>query len=95
MKRGSLVTVPLKGDYGKPRPALLIQSDFFCEHPSVKILPVTSEIRETPLFRYTLKPSEVNGLKKISQVMIDKLHTISKERVGLPFGQLKKMSYWI
>ena len=48
MKRGDLVTIALQGDYGKPRPALVIQSDLFSEHPSVVILPVTSELRDTP-----------------------------------------------
>lgn len=51
MRRGDLVTIALQGDYGKPRPALIVQSDLFNEHPSVTILPVTSELRETPLFR--------------------------------------------
>ena len=60
MKRGDLVTIALQGDYGKPRPALVIQSDLFSEHPSVVILPVTSELRDTPLFRVTIAPNEVN-----------------------------------
>lgn len=90
IKRGDLVTVSLRGDYGKPRPALVIQSDLFAEHPSVTILPVTSEIRETPLFRYTVKASEVNGLMKTSQVMIDKLHTVTREQIGTRFGRLNR-----
>jgi mRNA interferase MazF len=66
MKRGDPVTIALQGDYGKPSPALVIQSDLFDEHPSVTILPVTSELRDTPLFRITLKPSDENGLSKLS-----------------------------
>ncbi len=50
MRRGDLVTVALQGDLGKPRPALVIQSDLFDAHPSVAILPLTSEMRDTPLF---------------------------------------------
>ena len=57
MKRGDLVTVSLPGAYGKPRPALIIQSNLFDDHPSVTVLPITSELRETPLFRITLEPS--------------------------------------
>ncbi len=88
MKRGDLVTVSLSGDYGKPRPALIIQSDFFDEHPSVTILPITSEIRDTPLFRITIEPHEVNGLQRPSQVMVDKAHTVSSEKIGKRFGRL-------
>jgi mRNA interferase MazF len=71
MKRGDLVTVSLPGNYGKPRPALVIQSDLFDEHPSVTILPITSELRETPLFRITIEPNNENGLRKRSQVMVE------------------------
>jgi mRNA interferase MazF len=92
MKRGDLVTVSLPGDYGKPRPALIIQSDLFDEHPSVTILPITSELRETPLFRITLEPSKENGLRKRSQVMIDKAHTVLREKLISSFGILDDAS---
>ena len=88
MKRGDLVTIALQGDYGKPRPALVIQSDFFDVHPSVTVLPVTSELRETPLFRVTLEPGAANGLQKPSQVMVDKAVTVARERIGESFGHL-------
>lgn len=88
MKRGDLVTVSLSGDYGKPRPALIIQSDFFSDHPSITLLPITSEIRETPLFRIRIEPNEKNCLRAISQIMIDKTHTVAKEKVSAPFGFL-------
>ena len=55
MKRGALVTIALSGGYGKPRPALIIQSDFFDAHPSITVLPVTSELREAPLFRIRVR----------------------------------------
>lgn len=88
-RRGDLVTVSLPGDYGKPRPALVIQADFFNEHPSVTILPVTSELRQTPLFRVLVKPSSENGLRKPSQLMVDKTHTVPREKVGETFGRLE------
>ncbi len=88
MKRGDLATIALQGEYGKPRPALVIQSDLFSEHPSVTILPVTSELRQAPLFRIQVEPTIENGLKKRSQVMVDKAQTIPSEKVGLPFGRL-------
>lgn len=88
MKRGDLVTVALQGDYGKPRPALVIQSDLFGEHPSVTILPVTSDLRDTPLFRIEVLPGSDNGLHLPSQIMVDKAQTVSRDRVGPPFGHL-------
>lgn len=87
MNRGSLVTVALQGDYGKPRPALVIQSDLFNEHPSVTILPVTSELREVPLFRVTMLPDAANNLSQPSQVMVDKIQTVARNKVGGRFGQ--------
>jgi mRNA interferase MazF len=88
--RGDLVTIALQGDFGKPRPALVIQSNFFFDHPSVTILPITSEIRETPLFRFLIEPSQENGLFKKSQVMIDKIQTVSIEKVSKPFGSISE-----
>ena len=88
MKRGDIVTVSLQGDFGKPRPALVIQSDYFSEHPSVTILPITSDLKEAPLFRVTIEPNPINGLSKVSQVMVDKANTLTRERIGKPVGQL-------
>jgi mRNA interferase MazF len=88
VRRGDLVTIVLPGAYGKPRPALVIQSDLFDEHPSITILPVTSELRETPLFRVLVEPSEDNGLHRRSQVMVDKAQTVPREKVGAVFGHL-------
>jgi mRNA interferase MazF len=88
MRRGDLVTIALSGDYGKPRPALVIQSDLFDQHPSVTILPLTSELRKTPLFRITVEPDPGNGLRKPSQVMIDKTQTVPREKISSTIGRL-------
>jgi mRNA interferase MazF len=88
MRRGDLVTVALQGDLGKPRPALVIQSDLFEAHPSVTLLPVTGELRDAPLFRITVQPNEINGLGKPSQIMVDKPQSVAREKVGEPFGRL-------
>lgn len=88
MRRGDLVTVALQGDLGKPRPALIIQSDLFDAHPSITILPVTGELRNAPLFRISVNPSELNGLSKPSQVMVDKPQSIAREKVGAVMGHL-------
>ncbi|MCX7111289.1 MAG: type II toxin-antitoxin system PemK/MazF family toxin [Proteobacteria bacterium] len=88
MRRGDLVTVALQGNLGKPRPALIIQSDLFDAHPSVAILPLTSELRDTPLFRILANPDEFNGLRKPSQVMVDKPQSVNREKIGAVFGHL-------
>lgn len=88
MKRGDLVTIAISGDYGKPRPAIVIQSDLFDAHPSVTILPVTSELRDAPLFRIRLEPTGDNGLRRTSEVMIDKIQTVARAKVGRAFGHL-------
>lgn len=90
MKRGDLVTIALQGDYGKPRPALVIQSDLFDEHPSVTILPVTGELKDAPLFRIRLEPTAINNLKKPSEVMVDKAQSVPRERIGEVFGQVRE-----
>lgn len=89
MRRGDLVTVALPGTYGKPRPALIIQSDLFDEHPSVTILPITRELRATPLFRIDIGPTRANGLRKRSQIMVDKAQTIPRGKLGNAFGRLE------
>jgi len=92
MRRGDLVSIALQGGYGKPRPALVIQSDLFDEHPSVTILPVTGELRDAPLFRVTVQPDASNSLGKPSQIMVDKVQTLSREKVGVSFGHLDDAS---
>lgn len=87
--RGHLVTIVLQGDFGKPRPALIIQSDYFDSHPSITVLPVTSDLRDTPLFRILVQPTTANGLQRVSQIMVDKAMTITRDKVGEKFGQLE------
>jgi len=88
MRRGDLVTVAAPGDYGKPRPALVIQSDLFDELPSVMLCLVTSELRNAPIFRITVDPAPENGLRDISQIQIDKIVSVPRERVGGVIGRL-------
>ena len=89
MKRGDIVTIALQGDFGKPRPALVIQSDLFNPtHPTLTILPLTSDLRDAPQFRITIEPSMANGLRKVSQIMVDKAMTYRRDKVGERLGQL-------
>jgi mRNA interferase MazF len=84
VKRGDLVTIALSGDYGKPRPALVLQSDLFRDLPSLTVLPITSELRATPLLRLSLIPDRQNGLQRESQVMVDKITTVARNKAGKP-----------
>ena len=87
MKRGDFVTVSLKGDFGKPRPALVVQSDKFNEdHATVTVLLVSSQLVDAPLFRITLQPDAQNNLERPSQILVDKTMTIRRERLGKAFG---------
>ena len=91
MRRGDLVVVAMPGDYGKPRPALIVQSDLFNEaHASITVAPVTSTIMDTPLFRVTVEPSRRNGLRLVSQVMVDKITTVRRQRLGPAIGRLEE-----
>jgi mRNA interferase MazF len=87
IQRGDLVTVSLQGDYGKPRPALVVQSDLLTSLDSVVLCPVTSDLRDA-VFRVTVEPNPANGLRALSQIMTDKLATLPRTKVGPPFGRL-------
>lgn len=88
MKRGDLVTVALSGDYGKPRPALVIQSDFLLETDSVLVCLLTTTSRAAPLYRLGLPAGEKTGLREPSQVMVDKIMAVRRERCGAPIGRV-------
>jgi mRNA interferase MazF len=89
MKRGDVVTVAATGDYGKPRPAVIVQTDALPEkHASVIVCQMTSDLVEAPDFRVTIDPTDSNGLRRRSQVMADKPVTIRRERIGRKIGSL-------
>jgi mRNA interferase MazF len=89
MRRGDVVVVATAGDYGKPRPAVVVQTDAFPEsHASVVICQMTSELVEAPDFRITIESRPDNGLRERSQIMADKPVTVRRERVGQVIGHL-------
>lgn len=89
MRRGDVVTVAAAGDYGKPRPAVIVQTDAFPEsHASVIICQMTSDLVDAPDFRIAVEPSAANGLRARSQVMADKPVTVRRERVRQTIGRL-------
>jgi mRNA interferase MazF len=86
VSRGDLVTIALPGDYGKPRPALVMQADAFQALASVTVLPLTSDLRDWPLFRITIRPTQVKGLRQASQVAVDKTATVPRTKIGQRIG---------
>ncbi|VTZ20988.1 Growth inhibitor PemK [Methylocella tundrae] len=88
MKRGQFVVVATSGDYGKPRAALVVQSDLFAELPFAVICPLTTTLRDdADLFRLEVAPSPRNGLREISQIAIDKLTVVPISKIGDVIGQ--------
>ena len=88
MSRGDLVIVAAPGDYGKPRPAVIIQSNAIPDsHASVVICQMTSDLTEAD-FRVTIEPGPETGLRVRSQVIADKPVTIRRERIGERVGRL-------
>lgn len=87
--RGLLVLVALPGDYGKPRPAVVVQSLAGNDLPSVVVCPLTTTVRpDLPAFRLTIEPSTDNGLRELSQVIIEKPVAIPRERLRATIGKL-------
>ncbi len=86
------MTVVTSGDYGKPRPALIVQADAYAEHPSITVLPLTSELHDVPLLRVTVEAGEGTGLQLRSHVMVDKAVTIPRAKIGNRIGQLDEVT---
>ncbi len=87
IQRGQFVTVATVGDYGKPRPALVVQSNLFTELPSVVICPLTTTLRDdADQFRLEVAPSPQNGLRELSQISIDKITVVPTVKVGGVIG---------
>ena len=88
MSRGDVVIVAAPGDFGKPRPAIIVQSNVIPEsHASLVICPMTSELVEAD-FRITIEAGPETGLRVRSQVMADRPVAVRRERIGQRIGQL-------
>ena len=82
------MTVALSGDFGKPRPALVVQSDQFAQTGTVTVLLISGALIDAPLLRVQVQPNPVNGLRKSSQIMIDKAMSVKRDKVGAAFGHV-------
>ncbi len=91
MKRGDVVTVAAPGDFGKPRPAVVVQTDAFpSDHDSVVVCQMTSVLEDASDFRVTVEATPENGLRVTSQIMADKPVTVRRRRIGTRIGSLSR-----
>ncbi|MFN0073789.1 MAG: type II toxin-antitoxin system PemK/MazF family toxin [Chloroflexota bacterium] len=90
MRRGEIWTVSGRTEYaGKPRPVVIVQDDNFDGTESITICAFTTDETDVPLFRLLVEPSERNGLRAASRMMVDKLTTVPKSKVGKRIGSLE------
>ena len=89
MKRGDVWTVAGGKDYaGKPRPVVIVQDDSFDATDSITICALTTDETEAPLFRLVVQPTDRNGLRLAYRIMVDKITTVPKSKVGARAGRL-------
>jgi len=89
MRRGDVVLVVVPGDYGKPRPAVVVQTDLVNDtHSSVVVCPVTSHLQDAELLRLTIEPSPDGGLQNTSQIMVDKIVAVRRDKFREGIGSL-------
>ena len=89
MIRGDIWTVLGGADYaGKPRPVVILQSNSFEGLGSVTVCPFTTDPTEAPLLRLVITPADANGLREVSRVMIDKITTVPKSKLGAQVGRM-------
>ncbi|MEA2729759.1 MAG: mRNA interferase MazF [Acetobacteraceae bacterium] len=78
----------MQGDSGKPRPAVVIQADWFDALPTIVVLPLNSSLRDAAVTRIDVAPSDANGLKLPSQIAVDRPQTVRRLKVGPTIGRL-------
>jgi mRNA interferase MazF len=89
VRRGEVWTVSGGSDYaGKPRPAVILQDDSFDATDSITICAFTTDPTDAPLFRFVVEPNERNGLRSAGRLMVDKITTVSKTKLGAQVGRL-------
>ena len=89
MKRGEIVTVAGGKDYaGKPRPVVIVQDDSFDATDSITVCAFTTDDTDAPLIRLLVQPNAQNGLRVSCRLMVDKITTVSKTKVGTRIGRL-------
>ena len=105
VKRGDLVIAAFSGDYGKPGPAVVVQTDLANPtHSSLVLCPITSHLENAPLFRLEVTPSQENNIEKPCQIMVDKITTVRRDKVRQVIGRLdedtmirvnRSLAFWL
>ncbi len=90
MRRGDIVIVSAQGDHGKPRPAVVVQSDWLSANDSVLVALCTTTLIDapTPIYRLTVEPSATNGLERKSQIQVDKIVAMRRHKCRPTNGRL-------
>lgn len=89
VRRGEIWTISASVDYaGKPRPAVIIQDDKVADTASVTICAFTTNETEASLFRLVIQPTPENGLRQVCRLMVDKIQTVPKTKLGKRLGSL-------
>ena len=89
MKRGEIWTVAGGRDYAeKPRPVVILQDDRFDRTESITVCAFTTDPTDAPLFRLPVEPTENNGLRAVCRLMVDKITTVPKAKIGSLVGRL-------
>ncbi len=86
------MVVALQGDSGKPRPALVVQADWFDDLSTVVVLPLTSTVQAAAMARIDVTPGQENGLRLPSQIANDRPETIRRTKVGSVIGHMDAYS---
>ncbi len=86
--RGAVITVASPGDFGKPRPALVIQGQFARDPELITVALITTDLLRVPDVRVPVKPTAVNGLRKDSEIAVDNIQTFSRRRIGAVIGRV-------
>lgn len=105
MRRGDLVIAAAPGEYGKPRPAVVVQRDEVNDtHASIVVCPLSSHLVDAPLFRIRVDPGPENGLAVPSQIMVDKLVALRRDRIKQRIGRIgdellvqlnRSLAFWL
>ena len=88
MKRGDIAVALMKGDYGKPRPVLIVQADSYVEHTSVTVAMISTSHAPLQDIRLAVEPSVQNGLREPSHVLVDRVQTVPLDRIRDVIGEL-------
>lgn len=89
LARGDVVAAIVSGDFGKPRPVVIVQARPYLEsHASITVCPLTTHLTGLRMFRIMIAPDKSNGLNEPSEVMVDKVSSLRRERIATSIGKL-------